>query len=192
MTWSNDPEVVSAIGSLMMGSRQAFVDYAAPLGLNGVFEKDIHYAPDPGMVDPRRVDWSAAYYVRADDKGLGFDRTRSGSGAVDQYHAPLPNRWNSLATCPEDYLLWFHHVPWSHPMKPGKNFWKELVERYGRGVDEVMTMKKQWESLKGRVDGERWQITEDKLNQQVKDAREWSDKCLRYFQTFSKQTLPEK
>ncbi|HTC19804.1 MAG TPA: alpha-glucuronidase family glycosyl hydrolase [bacterium] len=192
LTWGNDPEVVSAICSLMMDSRQAFVDYAAPLGLNGVFEKDIHYAPDPGMVDPRRADWSAAYYVRADEKGLGFDRTRSGSGAVDQYHPPLPDRWNSLATCPEEYLLWFHHVPWDHSMKSGKTFWEELVDRYGRGVGEAEAMEKQWQSLKGRVDGELWQAVEDKLRRQVGDARAWSGKCLLYFQTFSKKPLPGK
>jgi alpha-glucuronidase len=189
LTWGNDPPVVSAIGSLMMGSRQAFVDYAAPLGLNGVFEKDIHYAPDPGMVDPRRADWSAAYYVRADERGLGFDRTRSGSGAVDQYHPPLPDRWNSLAACPEEYLLWFHHVPWDHPMKSGKIFWEELADRYDRGVGEALEMEKQWGGLGGRVDGERWQTVEDKLRRQVKDAREWRDKCLFYFQTFSKKPL---
>ena len=192
LTWSNNPKVVSAITTLMMGSRQAFVDYATPLGLNGVFEKDLHYAPDPGMVDSRRVDWSAAYYVRADQKGLGFDRTRSGSDALDQYHSPLPDRWNSLATCPEDYLLWFHHVPWNHPMKSGKTFWEELVARYGQGVGEAGAMEKQWDSLKGRVDGERWQTVENKLRQQAQDAREWSDKCLLYFQTFSKQPLPGK
>jgi alpha-glucuronidase len=192
LTWSNDSEVVSTITTLMMGSRQAFVDYATPLGLNGVFEKDLHYAPDPGMVDPRRVDWSAAYYVRADEKGLGFDRTRSGSDAVDQYHPPLPNQWNSLADCPEEYLLWFHHVPWDHPMKSGKTFWEELVGRYGRGVGEAGEMEKQWNGLKGHVDDDRWNIVENKFRRQVKDAQEWSDKCLLYFQTFSKKPLPGK
>ncbi len=192
LTWSNDPRVASIIVNLMMGSRQTFVDYATPLGLNGVFEKDIHYAPDPGMVDPRRVDWSAAYYVRADKKGLGFDRTRLGSDAVDQYHSPLPDRWNSLDLCPEEYLLWFHHVPWDHPMKSGKKFWEELSDRYFRGVEKAGAMEKQWESIKAGVDSERWEAVENKLRIQAKDAEEWSNKCLRYFQTFSLQALPGK
>jgi alpha-glucuronidase len=192
LTWSNDPQTVSAIDSLMIGSRQAFVDYAAPLGLNGVFEKDLHYAPDPGMVDPRRIDWSAAYYVRADQKGLGFDRTRSGSDAVAQYHPPLPDQWNSLDSCPEDYLLWFHHVAWDHPMKSGKTFWEELAGRYGRGMEEARAMEEQWNGLKGHVDDERWETVENKLRQQVKDAQAWRKKCLLYFQTFSQKPLPGK
>jgi alpha-glucuronidase len=206
LTWGNDPNVVSSIVSLMIGSRDAYVDYTCPLGLNGVFEKDLHYAPDPGMVDPRREDWSAAYYTRADAEGLGFDRTRNGSGAVDQYHPPLPDKFNNLSTCPEEYLLWFHHVPWDYQIKsryqinfadwpeqwypgPSHSFWEELCQRYNRGVAEAEQMKTQWESLKGKVDDERWKAVEAKLDVQVKDAAAWRDKCLKYFQTFSKKPI---
>jgi alpha-glucuronidase len=185
LTWSRDPAVVRRIVSIMMGSREAFVDYTCPLGLAGVFEKDLHYAPDPGMVDPRRADWSAAYYVRADKKGLGFDRTRSGSDAVDQYHSPLPGRWNSLKSCPEKYLLWFHHVAWSHRMKSGRTLWGELCARYNRGVSEAQEMERAWRGLQGKVDGERWSRVEAKLKRQVRDARAWRGKCLDYFQGFS-------
>lgn len=190
LTWSNDPQTVAAIVALMMGSREAFVDYTCPLGLSGVFEKDLHYAPDPGMVDPRRDDWSAAYYTRADAKGLGFDRTRKGSDAVDQYHKPLPDLFNKLSTCPEKYLLWFHHVAWDQPMPSGKNFWDELCIRYDQGVTEAGGMQKQWELLKGKVDDERWSIVGEKLHQQAKEADEWRNKCLKYFQGFSKKPLP--
>lgn len=190
LTWGNDLKVLRLIVEMMMGSRETFVDYGTPLGLNGVFEKDIHYAPDPGMIDPRREDWSAAYYVRADAKGLGFDRTRKGSKNVDQYHPPLNGRFNSLRTCPEKFLLWFHHVSWNHPMKSGRSFWEELCFRYDRGIREAREMKKQWESLKGRVDAERYQTVEDKLRFQIRDAEVWREKCLRYFQSFSRQALP--
>jgi alpha-glucuronidase len=190
LTWSNNAGIVSTVVPLLMVSREAFVDYTCPLGLGGVFEKDLHYAPDPGMVDPRREDWSAAYYVRADETGLGFDRSRKGSDALDQYHAPLPNRFNSLSTCPEKFLLWFHHVPWDATLKSGKTFWEELNLGYDRGVQKARQMEGQWESLKGKVDDERWGIVEAKLRQQVKDAGEWQDKCLKYFQTFSKKPIP--
>jgi len=188
-TWGNDPEAVSVMSGIMMGSRQAFVDYASPLGLSGVFEKDLHYAPDPGMVDPRREDWSAAYFVRADKEGLGFNRTRGGSGAVDQYHKPLSDRFNSFKTCPEDYLLWFHHVKWDRRMRSGRTFWEELCFRYGRGVMETRKMKQDWESLKGKVDGERWRAVEGKLARQTEDAEAWRKKCLKYFQDFSGQPV---
>ncbi len=189
LTWGNNPQAVSTIVSMMMVSREAFVDYTCPLGLAGVFEKDLHYAPDPGMVDPRREDWSAAYYVRADEKGLGFDRTRQGSDAVDQYHAPLPDQFNGLSTCPEKYLLWFHHVAWDDKMESGKTLWDELCGRYSRGVTEADQIKSQWESLKGKVDDERWQEVEAKLDQQVKDAAAWREKCLGYFQKFIKKLV---
>ena len=192
LTWGNSPSVVKTIVDLMMASRETFVNYVTPLGLSGVFEKDIHYAPDPGMVDPRREDWSAAYYVRADQKGLGFDRTRKGSKNVDQYYPPLKDRFNSLKTCPEKYLLWFHHVPWDQKMKSGRTFWQELCARYDLGVQQVKEMQSQWKSLKGLVDGERYGQVEDKLRLQVKDAMAWRDKCLNYFQAFSHEPIPER
>ena len=190
-TWSRDAQAVSTIVGIMMDSREAFVDYTCPLGLAGVFEKDLHYAPDPGMVDPRHDDWSAAYYNRADAQGVGFDRSRSGSDAVDQYHPPLNGLFNGLETCPENLLLWFHHVAWDHPLKSGRSLWDGLCLHYQRGVGEAQGLKGRWESLQGKVDPERWKRVEDKLTQQVKDAGDWRDKCLGYFQGFSKKPIPQ-
>jgi alpha-glucuronidase len=190
MTWSNHSEVVKTIIEMMESSRETFVNYTCPLGLAGVFEKDLHYAPDPGMVDPRHEDWSAAYYVRADAKGLGFDRTRKGSKNVDQYHPPLNSRFNNLNTCPEEYLLWFHHVAWDQPMKSGGGFWDALCRHYGLGVHRVEEMEKQWGNLKGKVDEDLYRQVEDRLRLQVQDAKTWRDKCLKYFQTFSKRPFP--
>ncbi len=190
-TWGDDPKVFETAQRLMERSWTAFTDYMSPLGLVGVYEMDRHYAPDPGMVDPRHEDWSANYYSRADAAGLGFDRTRGGSGAVDQYHAPLPDKWNSLDTCPEELLAFFHHVPWNHRMKSGRTFWDELCLHYARGVEEARDMKKDWESLKGRVDAERYKVVKDKLNTQAKDAKAWRDICLKYFQKHSRQPIPK-
>jgi alpha-glucuronidase len=173
-----------------MGSRDAYLDYTCPLGLAGVFEKDLHYAPDPGMVDPRHDDWSAAYYNRADVKGVGFDRTRQGSDAVDQYHPPLNDRFNSLKTCPLDYLLWFHHVAWDHPLPTGRTLWDELVFRYDRGEKEAEGMKAQWAGLKGKVDDERFNKVREKLDLQAKEAEDWGKKCLGYFGKFSGKPVP--
>ncbi len=190
MTWGNSPKIVNPIVEMMLSSRKTFVDYTTPLGLSGVFEKDLHYAPDPGMVDPRREDWSAAYYTRADAKGLGFDRTRKGSKNVDQYLPPLNQRFNRFKTCPEKYLLWFHHVAWDQKMKSGNLFWDDLVKRYHRGAQEAGEMEKNWVGLRNLVDDERWGKVEAKLKIQTKEAGEWSDKCLKYFQTFSRRLIP--
>ncbi len=190
LTWGVKPQITDPIVTMMMASREAFVDYDSPLGLNGVTDPHIHYAPMPWTFDPQHEDWSSTYFVHADPRGLGFDRTLKGSAAVTQYHTPLSGKFNSLNTCPEKYLLWFHHVPWEQMMKSGNTFWEELCGKYQGGVKEAMSLEKDWEGLKGKVDGERFQTVSSKLRQQVQDAQQWRDQCLKYFQTFSQKPIP--
>jgi alpha-glucuronidase len=190
MTWGNSKNVVGVIKAMMLASRESFADYCMPLGLHGVHGKDFHYEPMPWNVDPRRLDWSATYYNRADDKGLGFDRTRQGSGAVDQYHPPLNGKFNSLASCPEEFLLWFHHVPWDYHMKSGRTFWDELCRRYSGGARQARQMENQWKTLKNKVDNARHKEVAEKLHRQAQEAREWAEQCLRYFQAFSRMRFP--
>ena len=189
MTWGNAPGVVATVRAMMMASREAFVDYTMPLGLHHLIGGD-HYAPMPENPDPRRADWSALYYHRADASGIGFDRTDRGSGAADQYRSPLREQLADPATCPENLLLWFHHVPWDHRLKSGRDLWEELVLHYTRGADEARRFESTWKDLRGKVDDERHLSVLAKLQQQAKDAASWRDKCLRYFQTFSKRPLP--
>jgi alpha-glucuronidase len=188
MTWSNDTHVVSTIVSLLLGSRETYVDYTMPLGLHHLIGGD-HYAPMPENADPRRLDWSALYYHRADASGIGFDRSRRGSGAVDQYRPPLNDRWNDPATCPDQLLLWFHRLPWDHRLASGRTLWDELVRHYTRGAEEARVMEEHWAGLRGRVDEERFQAVLARLRRQVADAASWRDKCLRYFQQFSGRPL---
>jgi alpha-glucuronidase len=190
MTWSRDAKVVAAIRTMLMGSREAFVDYTMPLGLHHLIGGD-HYAPMPENADPRRADWSALYYHHADPEGLGFDRTPRGSNAVGQYRSPLRERWADPAQVPEKLLLWFHHVPWNHPMRSGRDLWDELVYHYTRGAEEARLLETHWKALRGKVDDERYAAVLLKLQQQEADAAAWRDKCLRYFQTFSKRPLPD-
>jgi alpha-glucuronidase len=190
MTWSRDPKVVAAIRTMLMGSREAFVDYTMPLGLHHLIGGD-HYAPMPENADPRRADWSALYYHHADLEGIGFDRTPRGSNAVGQYHSPLRERWADRAEVPEKLLLWFHHVPWDYRLKSGRSLWDELVLHYTRGAQEASGLEANWKALEGKVDEERYVAVLAKLQQQTADAAAWRDKCLRYFQTFSKRPLPD-
>jgi alpha-glucuronidase len=185
MTWTHDPDVVSEIRSLMLGSRETYVNYTMPLGLHHLIGGN-HYAPMPENADPRRQDWSATYYHRADEHGVGFDRTRSGSDAVDQYRSPLRERWNDPATCPENLLLWFHHLPWDYRLHSGRTLWDELVRHYNLGADDARLMETRWAALRGKVDEERYQAVLAKLQRQAADAAAWRDKILRYFQQFSK------
>ena len=187
MTWGHAPAVASTIRSLMLGSREALVDYTMPLGLHHLIGGD-HYAPMPENDDPRRADWSAIYYHRADQAGIGFDRTTRGSNAVGQYRSPLRERWNDPATCPENLLLWFHRLPWDHRLASGGTLWDGLVRHYRRGAEEAAGMVTAWESLRGKVDEPRHLAVLEKLRRQAADAAAWRDKNLRYFQQFSGRT----
>ena len=187
-TWSRRPEAVKAIATLMLGSREAYVNYTMPLGLHHLIGGD-HYGVMPENDDKRRADWSALYYHRADDQGIGFDRTRRGSAAVDQYAKANANRWNDPETTPEILLLWFHHLPWNYRLKSGQTLWQALVEHYDRGAEQAARMERDWAALKGGIDDERHAVVAGKLRQQALDAAAWRDTCLAYFAQFSKQTM---
>ncbi len=190
MTYSGNPQVVASIRSIMMLSREAGVNYMTPLGLHHQMAWHHHYGPGPWIKDKPRADWTSVYYNRADEKGIGFDRTDKGSNAVEQYFPPVRDMFNSLETCPEEYLLWFHHVPWNYRMKSGRTLWEELCYKYYLGVDQVRDMQKKWESLKGLIDEERYTHVKSLLTIQLRDAIEWRNACLLYFQTFSGMAIP--
>ncbi len=189
MTWGHEHRVVEAIRSIMLESHETFVNYTMPLGLHHLIGGD-HYAPMPENPDPRRADWSAIYYHRADASGIGFDRTRRGSAAVDQYPGPLRDQWNNPSTTPEKFLLWFHRLPWNYRLRStGRTLWDELVFRYTSGADAAKGLEARWTALRGRVDPERHEAVARKLRRQVEDAAAWRDKCLKYFQQFSKRPI---
>jgi alpha-glucuronidase len=188
MTWGHEPSLVETIRSIMLDSHEAFVRYTMPLGLHHLIGGD-HYAPMPENPDPRRADWSAVYYHRADGRGIGFDRTRSGSAAVDQYRSPLREEWGDPARCPEKLLLWFHRLPWDHKLSSGRPLWDELVAHYTRGAEQARGFESRWAALEGKVDAERHRAVAEKLRRQALDAAAWREKCLRYFQQFSRRPI---
>jgi alpha-glucuronidase len=182
MTWGRDPDLLATVRSMMLESREIFVRYTMPLGLHHLIGGD-HYAPMPENTDPRRPDWSATYYHRADASAIGYDRTHRGSGAVDEYRSPLRELWNDPATTPDDLLLWFHRLPWDYRMTSGRTLWEELVMSYDRGAEDAKGLETRWISLRGKVDEQRYQAVLVKLRRQSEDAAAWRDKCVRYFQT---------
>jgi alpha-glucuronidase len=190
MTFSNDPDLVDRIKNMMLASREITVNYMTPLGLHHIMGMGHHYGPGP-WVNRGRADWTSVYYHRADSAGIGFDRSTSGSNAVSQYFPEVRDRFNNLETCPENLLLWFHHVPWDHPVRSGRTLWDELCIRYQGGVDSVRWMMSEWDQLEGRVDKERFDQVKSLLKIQEKDAIWWRDACILYFQTFSKRPVPD-
>ena len=191
MTFSNDPRFLEAAVDLMMRSREAAVDYMTPLGLAHLMGTGHHYGPAPWVDDLGRPEWNPWYYHRADTEGIGLDRTASGSNAVAQYAAPVAERFASLARVPDEYLLWFHRLPWDYRMRSGKNLWEQLVAHYDRGVAEVEAMQATWAALEHYVDPERFAKTRDYLAIQAREARWWRDACLAYFMARSGLDLPD-
>ena len=190
MTFSNDPAVVAKIEEMMLASREAVVNYMTPLGLAHIMHAGSHYGPGPWEARGR-PDWTPVYYHRADSLGIGFDRTPTGSDAVAQYFAPVRDRFSSLATVPDSFLLWFHHVPWGYRMHSGRTLWDELALHYQAGVDTVRSMQRTWDSLRGAVDSGRFQDVRDDLAIQEREAEWWRNAALAYFQTFSHRPLPQ-
>lgn len=190
-TFTSEPEFVEPVLDMMMTSRETAVDYMMPLGLHHIFAGIHHYGPEP-WYEPEgaRMDWLPKYYHQADSLGIGFDRTRTGSRNVDQYHEPLASIFNSVDTCPEELLLWFHHIPWSHKMSSGRTFWDEMCHRYDRGIKKVREYQKIWEDAKPYVDSNRWEAVRAKLAIQESDARWWRDACVQYFGEFSGMPVP--
>ncbi|HEX8291133.1 MAG TPA: alpha-glucuronidase family glycosyl hydrolase [Pyrinomonadaceae bacterium] len=190
MTLTRDPRAVGVLTRLMLESHEAAVDYMTPLGLHHIMWGGHHYGPAPWENQFERADWNPVYYHRADDSGLGFDRTRAGSNAVGQYSPAVRALYGDPAAVPEKYLLWFHHVPWDRRLSTGRTLWDELALRYQRGVDWVRGARESWDSLSGVIDPERHAAVRRKLEIQERDAAAWRDACLLYFQTFSKRPLP--
>lgn len=190
-TFSKDSNFVKTISKIMLQSRESVVKYMTPLGLHHIMATNHHYGPGPWVNDLARPEWNPVYYHKADKNGIGFDRTATGSNALAQYSPEIAQYYGDLKTCPEEYLLWFHHLPWDYKMKNGKILWDNLGIKYQEGVNEVKNMITIWESAKPNVDTERHQEVAQLLNIQLKEAIWWKDACMSYFQTFSNLPFPK-
>ncbi|HVS76638.1 MAG TPA: alpha-glucuronidase family glycosyl hydrolase [Steroidobacteraceae bacterium] len=192
MTFTNDPRFVGPVVRMMMGSREAAVDYMTPLGLASQMAAGTHYGPGPWVAPAKGMppDWSSTYYSRADARGIGFDRTASGSDALAQYAPHVAAEYGSLATCPENLLLWFHHLPWDYRLRSGRTLWDSLVLHYQRGVDWVEQARKTWSGLSPYIDPQRFRLTADYLAIEERDAEWWRDASIAYFQSISHLPLP--
>lgn len=195
-TYENqDEKFTKPVEMMMMTSREACVNYMMPLGLHHIFKFDHHYGPEPdGFIASYPLEWCPVYYHKADAQGVGFDRSSKGTDAVGQYPEPYRSLYDNIETCPEEYLLWFHHVPWTYKMKSGSTLWQELCMKYNMGVAMVEVYRDFWHTtakqyMKGHE--QEWQHTDSLLYVQLENAKEWRNTCLKYFQTFSKMKIYE-
>jgi alpha-glucuronidase len=190
LTFGHDPQVLNTIREMMLASWEAAVHYMTPMGLHHIMGRGHHYGPGP-WVTGGRPDWTAVYYHRADSLGIGFDRTASGSNALGQYAPEIQKVYSDPGTCPEKFLLWFHHLPWDWILPSGRTLWDELCYTYNAGVQAVGWMNKSWMELDGKMDEERYDEVRSLINIQQKEARWWRNACLLYFQQFSQRPFPD-
>lgn len=190
MTFSNDEKFIKPMQKILLQSREAVVNYMNPLGLHHIFDTGHHYGPGPWVSELSRPEWNPTYYHKADGNGIGFDRTPSGSNATAQYAAPLRTQWSDPKTCPEELLLWFHHLPWDYKLKNGRSLWDGMALKYQEGVNQVVEMISTWDKMTVYVSQEQHKEVSMLLQIQLKEAKWWRDACLLYFQTYSKKELP--
>ena len=199
-TFTTSTDFVDPMTEVMMTSREACVDYMMPLGLHHIFKFDHHYGPEPdGFKAEYPIEWCPVYYHKADTAGIGFDRSSHGTDAVGQYAEPYRSLYNDLRTCPETYLLWFHHLPWNYPMRDGRTLWESLNAHYNRGVEATEGYLDTWQRVRpyveeadhdsGQASGSRWSRVNELLKTQVENAREWRDVCLKYFHFFTRRPI---
>ncbi len=189
-TFTNDPKFVAPMKAMLLTSREAVVNYMDPLGLHHIFDTGHHYGPGPWVEDLGRADWNPVYYHNANEKGIGFDRTPTGSNATEQYAEPLRSQLNDPNTCPEALLLWFHNLSWDHRLSNGQTLWNGIALKYQEGVDQVAAMIQTWQAMAPFVHENQHKEVAMLLQIQLKEAKWWRDACLVYFQTFSKKELP--
>ena len=190
-TFSNKQAFVDTLQKLMLASREIQVNYMTPLGLHHIMGYGHHYGPAPWYNKAPRADWNPVYFHRADSAGIGFDRTATGSNALAQYQPAVQQQFENMATCPEQFLLWFHHVPWNYKMHSGRTLWNELVYKYYTGVDSLRWMQRSWNQCKGYIDEERFKQVQQLLGIQEQEAVWWRNACVLYFQTFSHLPIPQ-
>ena len=191
MTFGNNQEVVNTVTEIMLASREAAVNYMTPLGLHHIMGWDHHYGPAPWIANKPRADWTSVYYHKADTLGIGFDRTANGSNALELYAPEVRKKFEPVSSCPEEYLLWFHHVSWNHKMHSGKPLWDELCWRYHQGTIAVEKMRLQWNKVQGKIDDARFMHVSDLLEKQYKESIWWRNACLLYFQQFARKPFPK-
>ncbi len=190
-TFSNEERFELPMKKILLESREMVVNYMNPLGLHHIFDTGHHYGPGPWVSELSRPEWNPTYYHKADSLGIGFNRTETGSNAIAQYAPEVAKLYGNLSTCPEELLLWFHHLPWDYKLKNGETLWNGLGLKYQEGVDQVRAMQASWESMQPYVDEQRFNAVKQSLVIQLKEAIWWKDACMLYFQEYSKLDFPK-
>jgi len=185
-TFGPDPEVVATISRMLLSSWRIYENYTAPLGIGWMVNPGHHYGPNVDGYEYSR--WGT--YHRADCHGIGIDRTMAtGTGFTGQYFPENARRYEEVATCPDELVLFFHHLPYTHRLKNGKTIIQHIYDTHFEGVEQVKELIRSWGRLAGKVDEGRFRQVEERLKQQLVSAEEWRDVINTYF--YRKTGIPD-
>ena len=165
LTCSNEEEIVRAVVGLLLSSRETYEKYTSPLGIGWMVTPHYHYGPSVDGYEYSR--WGT--YHRADHLGIGVDRTDAGTSYVNQYHEPNASMYNDPKTCPEELLLFLHHLPYTYRLKSGKTLIQHIYDTHFEGVEEVEHMKEIWESIEGKIENNSYNRVRERLERQLEE-----------------------
>lgn len=186
LTFGHDSQVVDTVMEMLLSSWRIYENYTSPLGIGWMINPNHHYGPN---VDGYEYSVWGTYHF-ADRDGIGVDRTvKSGTGYAGQYFSPNSDMYESLETCPDELLLFFHHVPYTHKLKSGETVIQHIYNTHFEGYDQAVGLKEKWSTLKGKVDSEVFNNVQLRLDRQIANAREWKDQVNTYF--FRKSGIPD-
>ena len=183
LTWGNDPQVDRTIDAMQLKSWHVYESYTGPNGM-GTLTNILGYHFGPGIESAERNGWGQ--WFRGEKDGIGMDRTvATGTGYIGQYPKELAEKYESLATCPDDLLLFFHHVPYDYKLHSGKTLVQSIYDSHYEGALAAADYVAQWESLKGKIDPERYQKTDALFEYQAGHAIVWRDAINNWFHRIS-------
>jgi len=178
LTFGQNKKIVENIKEILLNSWTTYEKYTAPLGVGFMVEPGLHYGPNVDGYEYSR--WGTYHF--ADRNGVGVNRTlATGSGYTKQYFSPHDKCYEEVATCPDELLLFFHHVPYTHKLQSGKTVIQHIYDTHFEGVEEVKQFITLWDELEGIIDETTFHHVQMRLQEQLENAVEWRDQINTYF-----------
>lgn len=177
LTFDMDKASEDKLVDMLMRSRDIYEKYTSPLGIGWMVTPHVHYGPSVDGYEYSR--WGT--YHRADHKGIGVDRSDKGTGYAQQYYEPNASAYNDPEKCPEELLLFFHHIPYTWKLKSGQTLIQYIYDSHFEGEEGAEKLAADWDSLKDAVDSEVFARVAERFELQVANAKEWRDQVNSYF-----------
>ena len=171
--------------NMLLGSRATYEKYTSPLGIGWMVTPMGHYGPSVDGYEYSR--WGT--YHRADHLGIGVDRTDKGTGYAQQYYEENAKMYNDPATCPEELILFFHHLPYTYMLKTGKTLIQHIYDSHFEGEKEAEGLSADWDKLKNVIPAEVFDRVRKRFDLQLDNAKEWRDQVNSYF--YRKSGIPD-